>query len=100
MWVMAGSSKLLVPGGVERSIEVYHSQRYRLGIYRLPGLTADQREAHISFMRSKVGDGYSYRKVLLVGCRLALGIWPSGAARHTTPNMLITRARYDLAKIV
>jgi len=87
-------------GVVERSIEVYHSQRYRLGIYRLPDRTPDKLEAYISALRSKVSDRYSYRKVLLVGCRLALGIWPSGAAGHTTPNMLITRARYDLVKIV
>jgi hypothetical protein len=85
---------------VERSIEAYLDPHYRSGVYRLPAATPEQIDAYIAVLRSTVGDRYSYLKVLLVALRLALGIWPSGAARHTTPNMLITRARLDLVKIV
>ncbi|HVH77693.1 MAG TPA: hypothetical protein VM755_22485 [Stellaceae bacterium] len=87
-------------GVVERSIEAYHDPRYRLGVYRIPSATPEKIGSYVALMRSRVGDRYSYRKVLLVGIRLILGIWPTGAARHTTPNMLITRAGYDLIEIV
>lgn len=87
-------------GVVERSIEAYHHPRYRLGIYRLPRVTPEQRDSFIAFTRSIVGDRYSYRKAFLLALRLVLGIWPSGAHRHTTPNMVVTRMRYDLVKVV
>lgn len=87
-------------GVVERSIEAYHDTRYRLGVYRLPGASPKQIDSLVAFNRSIVGDRYSYRKAFTLGIRLALGIWPSSGARHTTPNMLITRAGYDLIGIV
>jgi uncharacterized protein YycO len=87
-------------GVVERSIEAYHDARYRLGVYRLPGASLEQIDSLVSFNRSTVGDRYSYRKALTLGIRLALGIWPSAGARHTTPNMLIAMAGYNLVAIV
>jgi uncharacterized protein YycO len=87
-------------GAVERSIEAYHDSRYRLGIYRHSGITPEQIDTYIAFMRSTVGDRYSYRKVFLVGLRIVMGIWPTGTARRTTPNMLITRAGLELLRIV
>jgi hypothetical protein len=96
----------MTAGVVERSIEEYHHHRYRLGVYRLPDASTEQIESIIAAMRSRIGDRYSYRKVLLLGIRLALGIWPSleqGAsllARHATPNRIITVAGYDLTEVV
>jgi cell wall-associated NlpC family hydrolase len=93
-------------GVVERSIEAYHDTRYRLNIYRFPGASPQQIDSMIASCHSTVGDRYSYRKVLLLGIRLALGIWPSqkpGASlltRHATPNRIITAAGYDLIEIV
>jgi hypothetical protein len=93
-------------GVVERSIEAYHDRRYRLGIYRLPDASPQQIDSMIAFYRSTVGERYSYRKVLLLGIRLALGIWPSLnpqsslLARHATASRLITIAGYDLVGIV
>jgi cell wall-associated NlpC family hydrolase len=87
-------------GVVERSIESYHDTRYRLGVYRLPGASPERIDSLVAFNHSTVGDRYSYRKALTLGIRLALGIWPSAGARHTTPNMAITRAGYDLIEIV
>jgi cell wall-associated NlpC family hydrolase len=93
-------------GVVERSIEAYHDTRYRLGIYRLPGASPQQIDSMIALCRSTIGDRYSYRKVLLLGIRLTLGIWPSLnpqsslLARHATANRLITIAGYDLVEIV
>ena len=90
----------ITSGVVERSIEAYHDARYRVGVYRLPGASTELIDTFVAFNRSTVGDRYSYRKALTLGVRLALGIWPSAGSRHTTPNMLITRAGYDLIEIV
>jgi len=88
------------PRVIERSIEAYNSPRYRMGIYRRPAPTMQQIDSLVGFLQSKVGDRYSYRKALSLGLRLALGIWPTGARRHVTPNMAIIRAGYDLIEIV
>ena len=94
----------ITPGVVERSIEDYHHYRYRLGVYRVPGASAEQIDSMIARLRSRIGDRYSYRKVLLLGIRLSLGIWPSlGAsllARHATASRIITIAGLDLVEIV
>jgi hypothetical protein len=93
-------------GVVERSIEAYHDARFRLGIYRLPGASPQQIDSMIAFFRSRVGDRYAYRKVLLLGIRLALGIWPSSnpqsplVERHATVNRVIAVAGGDLVEIV
>jgi hypothetical protein len=93
-------------GVVERSIEAYHDTRYRLGVYRLPGVSLEQIESMEAFYRSTIGDRYSYRKVLILGIRLALGIWPSSkpgsslVARHATPSRMIPLIGYELIEIV
>jgi uncharacterized protein YycO len=86
-------------GVVERSIETYRYPRYRLGVYRMPSAKPQQLHAIIDFVRSNVGDGYSYRKVLLIGLRLALGMWPTAVPRHTTPNMLAIKLGCNLVGI-
>lgn len=88
------------PRVTERSIEVYHHTRYRLGVYRPVGATPETIDRSIEFLRAQLGKKYAYRKVIILGLRLALGIWPSGAARHTTPNMAITRPEFNLVQIV
>jgi hypothetical protein len=96
----------ITSGVVERSIEAYHHYRYRLGVYRFPGASPEQINSLIALLRSNIGDGYSYRKVLILGLRLALGIWPSLnpesslVARHATPNRVIPIMGYDLIEIV
>jgi hypothetical protein len=98
--------EVITSGVLERSIEVYHYPRYRLGVYRLPGASPAQINSLIACARTSVGDGYSYRKVLILGTRLALGIWPSLnpesslVARHATPNRMIPIVGYDLIEIV
>ena len=52
----------------ERPIEIYRNPRYRLGVYRVKGITPDQAELMISFTHRQLGKPYAYRKVL----RLAL----------------------------
>lgn len=82
-------AEAITPRVVERSIEAYRHPRFRLGVYRLRGASPSQIETMIAFMRSQVGARYSYRKALLLGIKLALGIWPPAGARHTTPGMMI-----------
>jgi hypothetical protein len=96
----------ITSGVVERSIGAYHHHRYRLGVYRFPDASSEQINSLIALLRSNIGDGYSYRKVLILGLRLALGIWPSLnpesslVARHATPNRVIPIMGYDLIEIV
>jgi Permuted papain-like amidase enzyme, YaeF/YiiX, C92 family len=90
----------ITSGVVERSMEAYHHRRYRLGAYRLPGATAEQIDTLISFARTQIGGGYNYRGAITLGLRLALGIWPTAGAAHTTPNMMLGIAGYELLKLV
>ena len=87
-------------GVIERSIEAYNNPHYRLGVYRLPGISPEQVDRLITFSRSAVGARYNYIGALILGLRLALGIWPTTRAAHTTPNILITRGDYELIDIV
>jgi hypothetical protein len=87
-------------GVMERSIEAYHHPRYRLGAYRLLGATAEQIDTTIAFARTQIGGGYNYRGALRLGLRLAFGIWPTAGAAHTTPNILVALAGYQLLNIV
>jgi Permuted papain-like amidase enzyme, YaeF/YiiX, C92 family len=83
-------SEAITSGAVERSIEAYHHPRYRLGIYRHSG-SVRQIDAVIEAARSQIGKPYAFGKVLRLGGRMILGIWPTpGERRHVTPNMLIT----------
>jgi hypothetical protein len=90
----------ITSGVVERSMEAYHHCRYRLGAYRLPGVTAEQIDTLISFARTQLGGGYNYRGAITLGLRLALGIWPTAGAAHTTPNMVLGMAGYELLDLV
>jgi hypothetical protein len=56
------------PRVAERPIDVYRNPRYRLGIYRHKGMTADETDERIAWDRRQVGKPYAYRKAL----RLAL----------------------------
>jgi YD repeat-containing protein len=85
-------------GVVERNIDAYRDPRYRIGAYRLPNATPAQIERQIGFLRSQVGKRYSFRKAIRLGIRLAFGIWPTPAARDTSPNGLVTA--YELIGIV
>jgi hypothetical protein len=84
-------------GVIERSIDVYKDPRYRLGVYRAPGITQQQIDKMIAFVRSHLGDRYGYRRVLILGIRMALGMQRTGPP---TPNELIIAAGFDLVGIV
>jgi hypothetical protein len=74
-------------GVTERSIEAYHDPRYRLGIYRLGG-SPEQIDKMIEWSRSQIGKAYAFRKVLRLGIRMILGIWPpSVETRQVTPPL-------------
>ena len=90
----------ITSGVMERSIEAYHHCRYRLGAYRLPGVTESQIDTMISFSRTQIGESYGYRDAITLGLRLALGMWPTAGVAHTTPNMLIAMAGYELLELI
>ena len=48
----------------ERPIDVYRNPRYRLGVYRLKDITADQAEELIAFGHRQLGKPYAFGKVL------------------------------------
>lgn len=48
----------------ERPIDVYRNPRYRLGIYRHRGMTAEEADKLIAFNRRTVGESYGYRKAV------------------------------------
>jgi permuted papain-like amidase YaeF/Yiix C92 family enzyme len=87
-------------GVTERTIEAYHNRRYRLGAYRLPGATSEQIDTIISFARTQIGGGYNYRGAITLGLRLAFGMWPTAGAAHTTPNMVLAMAGYELLEVI
>jgi YD repeat-containing protein len=72
---------------VERSIDVYRSPRYRLGLYRFIA-TPEQTELQLAFARSQIGKPYAYRKVLRLAMRKLL-LRPPPAGRQVTPNEFI-----------
>lgn len=60
----------ITSGVVERSIEVYHSPRFRLGLYRLrPDPTPERPARMVDLLRSQIGSPYNWAGV----SRLALG---------------------------
>jgi hypothetical protein len=72
-------------GVVERSIEVYHSPRFRLGLYRpRPEPTPEQRARVVEFMRAQIGKPYDWRGVFrLALCRV---LKAGSSIRLPSPN--------------
>ncbi|MFY9317368.1 MAG: hypothetical protein WAO95_17660 [Burkholderiales bacterium] len=85
-----------IPAGVsERPLEAYKGKRFRLGLYRHPHAPSDISEV-LSFARSRIGDGYSYRKAILSGLRKHFRI----RRRLPTPNDLAISPELHLVAIV
>jgi Permuted papain-like amidase enzyme, YaeF/YiiX, C92 family len=90
----------ITSGVTERSIEAYHHPRYRLGIYRLPG-SPEQFDKMIEWSRSQLGKQYAFKKVLRLGIRMILGIWPDPIEpRQVTPNRAIAFWPFRLVEVV
>lgn len=72
-------------GVVERSIEVYHSPRFRLGLYRpRPEPTPEQQAQMVAFIRAQIGKPYNWRGVFrLALCRL---LKAGSSIRLPSPN--------------
>jgi hypothetical protein len=88
-------------GVVEGGIDDLRHLRYRVGVYRLPGITTQQINDLVAGMRAHIGTSYNYRGALSLGLRLALRMRLSGGiAAHTTPNMLIGVKGYELRNFV
>lgn len=58
-------------GVLERPLEVYGAARYRLGLYRWVPPIPDP-AASIAWSRSRIGNGYSYRKAMKAGLQKLL----------------------------
>jgi hypothetical protein len=76
-------AEAITSGVVERSVEAYHTPRYRLGIYRTKRSDADKEYA-IRYFSSQVGKSYDYRSVIKVGLKILLGIQRKEG--EATPN--------------
>jgi hypothetical protein len=88
-------------GVVERGIESYAAEKFRVGIYRVPGLTELQAERMCSFSKAPVGKPYAWRKVTALALRKVLGMaLPIGVPRHTSPNDLVAVYGYELMFLV
>jgi hypothetical protein len=93
-------SEAITSGVTERSIENYHDPRYRLGIYRAGG-SEEQLTKMIEALRSQIGKPYASKKVLRLGVRMLLGIWPNPNERYQiTPNRLIPIAGFRLVEVI
>jgi YD repeat-containing protein len=87
-------------GVTERSIEAYHNPRYRLGVYRLGG-SAEQIDKMIEWYRSQLGKPYAFKKVLRLGIRMILGMWPDHIeTRQVTPNRIIAIWPFQLVEVI
>lgn len=80
-------------GVVERSMEVYHDPKYRLGLYRGP-TDAEQISKMVAFTKSQIGKRYNYRGALRLGFRKLLNVQPRTLRpRDMSPNDLAMRLR-------
>ena len=91
----------ITSGVVERAIESYKAPRYRLGLYRAPGLTDSQAESLCSRSRSQVDKPYAWGKVTALALRKLLGIAiPFGVPRYTSPNDMVAGGNLTLMFVV
>jgi hypothetical protein len=60
----------------------------------------EQIDRMLAFCQSTIGDEYAFGKVMILGLRLVLGIWPSGRSRYGGPNRMIAISGCELVKFV
>ena len=82
-------------GVVERSLEVYNTSRYRIGLYRVKFDVPNKKEI-LEFARSKIGEKYSFKKALMAGIQKHFDV-PRLAP---TPNDLAMGANFELIAFV
>ena len=88
-------------GVCERSIEVYHDPRYRIGVYRMRDLSSEAARRIVSNMRSQLGIAYSFRKLVRLAVLKLFGIRPRGNwHRNVSPNDIARSDNVRLTHIV
>lgn len=85
----------LTSGVTVRSLETYNDTKYRMGLYRIPGVTPEQAEAMRLLGLLQLGKPYAWRKVMRLALRKLIGT----ADLHRTPflispNDLVASARW------
>jgi hypothetical protein len=92
-------AEALTRGVIERGIESYQSERYRLGVYRPLGLTAEGAARIIAVARSGLGAAYNYMGVARVGLRLLFDT-AAGAERFPSVTELALASGLRLIHVV
>ena len=87
-------------GVVERDIEAYHNQKYRLGVYRM-NCDPERAKGLVPGMRSILGTPYGFRDVIRLAFFKVFGIQPTGEGmRNVSPNDIARSERIRLIHVV
>jgi hypothetical protein len=87
----------ITSGVVYRSIDAYHRFGYRIGVYRLQYTPEQLAEWKLSSL-SKVGDRYSWRRIVSEGFRKLFRRPPHG--NHVTPNEMAVIINAEIVFVV
>jgi hypothetical protein len=92
----------ILQGVVERELEAYHSQRYRLGIYRATNsVSTDAAGAIISHGRMMLGLPYGFYNLFRLACIKIFNLSPRGdPARNLSPNDIARSGEVHLVHLV
>ncbi len=94
-------TEAITSGVIERSINVYGKQRYRLGIYRIPGLPHENLRKMREFACLQLGKPYNWRGAAFVAWKKILGLNPTLSRRFDlSPNDLIALSHLRLVHVV
>jgi hypothetical protein len=92
-------AEALTTGYVDRTIDVYRSTRYRLGVYRFDNVPPDAAAMLSAMVGSMVGDGYDYFAAFIIGVRLIFRI-KAGGARFRSIGEFLRLADIRLIHVV
>ncbi len=91
----------ITSGVFTRSINVYRDMRYRLGVYRFPGVTEDQQLEMLFSGYSMLGSSYSWKGVYRLGAKKLLQLSRSKYKEgEVSPNDLVSLGAYELVHVV
>lgn len=85
----------ITSGTCERPIDVYRTPNFRVGLYRIP-LEDGKDEKGIEWLRSRIGDGYSYRGALIAGAEKLFCL----QRKKRTPNDMMMVPNIQLIALV
>lgn len=88
-----------VSGVIERSISVYRSRQYRIGLYRVKDYEGEEEKnaKWIAYLRSQIGKSYSYHDAFTVGMNKIMRRRPQlSNPRFTSPNDLAINPNLNL----